>query len=125
MWREYNPNPLHNRVGDCVVRALSKALGQSWDETYIGICIQGLIDGDMPDANKVWGHYLTRKGFRRRRIRWKQLDDWDVEDFARENPAGTYILAIDGHVVCIQDGEIFDSWYSGDEHPAYVWSKEE
>lgn len=126
MWREYNPNPrARGRVGDCVVRALSKALGQSWDETYIGVAVQGFIDGDMSDSNRVWGHYLTRKGFVRERIHWKRADDWDVEDFARENPRGTYILAIDGHVVCIQDGTIFDSWYSGEEHPAYVWHKED
>lgn len=125
MFVNSNLNPLHKRVGDCVVRALSKALDQTWDETYTGVCLQGYIDKDMPDANKVWGNYLLKKGFVRRKIPDSYPQDYDVEDFARENPIGTYILAIDGHVVCIQNGEIYDSWYSGDEHPAYVWFKEE
>lgn len=120
----FNPNPHHLRVGDCVVRALSKALDQTWDETYIGVCAQGFADKDMPDSNKVWGNYLIRKGFFRERVPWKHAGDWDVDDFAKENPRGTYILAIDGHVVCIKDGVIFDTWYSGEEHPAYVWVKE-
>ena len=119
-----NLNPKHKRVGDCVVRAISEALGQSWHETYIGICVQGALDGDMPDGNKVWGHYLTRKGFIRKKIPDSYPPDYDVEDFAMDNPRGTYILAIDGHVVCIKDGKIYDSWYSGEEHPAYVWHKE-
>lgn len=120
-----NLNPYHRRVGDCVVRALSEALGQTWYETYIGVCVQGLLDGNMPDANKVWGHYLTKKGFARKRIPASYPPDYDVEDFARDNPRGTYILAIDGHVVCIKNGKIYDSWYSGEEHPAYVWYKED
>lgn len=118
-----NLNPKHRRVGDCVVRALSKALDQSWDKTYCGLCLQGFIDKDMPDGNEVFGHYLERKGFTRSRIPESYAADYDVDDFARENPRGTFILAIDGHVVCVQDGEIFDSWFSGEEHPAFVWYK--
>lgn len=125
MYVPYNPNPLHKRVGDCVARALTKALDQTWDETYVGLCLQGFIDKDFPDANKVWGNYLVKKGFVRRKIPDSYPPDYDVEDFSRDNPFGTYILAIDGHVVCIRDGKIFDSWYSGEEHPAYVWAKEE
>ena len=120
---QVNLNPKHRRVGDCVVRAISEALDQSWYETYIGVCVQGALDGDMPDGNKVWGDYLTRKGFIRKKIPDSYPPDYDVEDFARDNPQGTYILAIDGHVVCIKNGKIYDSWYSGEEHPAYVWFK--
>ena len=36
MYSYFNPNPIKNkRVGDCVIRAISKALNQSWEETYI------------------------------------------------------------------------------------------
>lgn len=120
-----NLNPLHRRVGDCVVRALSEALDQTWDETFAGVCMQGFIDKNMPDGNEVWGHYLVKKGFVREKIPDSYPPDYDVEDFARDNPIGTYILAIDGHVVCIRDGTIFDTWYSGEEHPAYVWHRKQ
>ena len=34
MFKYRNPNPCKEIVGDCVVRALSILLGQSWDDTY-------------------------------------------------------------------------------------------
>ena len=36
----FNPNPAGRQVGDCTVRAISKSTGQSWDETYMGLCLQ-------------------------------------------------------------------------------------
>ena len=39
----FNPNPEGKQVGDCTVRAIARATGQSWDATYIGLCLQGLI----------------------------------------------------------------------------------
>ena len=35
----FNPNPEGKQVGDCTVRAISKATGKSWDETYVGLCL--------------------------------------------------------------------------------------
>lgn len=61
----YNPNPTGAKVGDCVVRALSKALGQTWEETYIDLSVEGLLMGDLPSANAVWGAYLRRNGYQR------------------------------------------------------------
>ena len=49
----FNPNPAGQKVGDCTVRAIAKATGKSWDEVYIGLCLQGLIMGDLPSANSV------------------------------------------------------------------------
>ena len=34
MWIKRNENPINNRVGDCVVRAISTALNQEWEKTY-------------------------------------------------------------------------------------------
>lgn len=53
MWQQYNPNPNGARVGDCTVRAVSGALGQEWSDTFIGLCIEGMVLGDMPSANRV------------------------------------------------------------------------
>lgn len=63
MYSAYNPNPIGARVGDCTVRAIAKATGQSWERVYMGICIAGFALGDMPSANHVWGAYLRRNGF--------------------------------------------------------------
>ena len=62
MYSYFNPNPIKNkRVGDCVVRAISKALNQSWEETYIELCLLGYIMGDWGSSNAVWNAYLKSK----------------------------------------------------------------
>lgn len=58
MFVRYNPNPAGKNVGDCPVRAICKATGQGWHETYVQLCMQGLALADMPSANNVWGAYL-------------------------------------------------------------------
>ena len=119
----YNANPEHKNVGDCTVRAISKALGKSWDETYIGLVMQGYMMGDMPSANHVWGAYLREQGFERQILPNTCPDCYTVAQFAEEHPSGTYILALSGHVVCVQNGEWFDTWDSGSEIPLYYWQK--
>lgn len=123
MWQQYNPNPFNNRVGDCVVRAISKALGQDWETTYAELAMYGFMRCDMPNANHVWGAYLKSRDYKQYLIDDKGKSVYTVEDFCQDNPHGTYILAIDGHVVCVQDGNFYDSWNSGKEIPIYYWTK--
>lgn len=124
MYSEFNPNPSGARVGDCTVRAICKATGKTWEQVYCGLCVEGMRLGDMPSANQVWGAYLRRHGFRRHTLPDECPDCYTVEDFCREHPGGTYVLAISGHVVCAQDGRYYDTWDSGAEAPAYYWAKE-
>ena len=106
------------------MRAIAKATGQSWDETYVGLCVQGLAMGDMPSANSVWGAYLRQRGFIRNVIPNTCPDCYTVAEFAKDHPQGVYVLALSGHVVCVEDGTIFDTWNSENEVPLYCWSKE-
>ena len=118
-----NITPDGLRVGDCTVRAIAEALNQSWEQTYIDLALQGLLMKDMPSANHVWGEYLRGKGFRQRLVPDGERGPITVEQFAKDNPFGTYILAISGHVVCVKDGDYLDSWNSGNEVPIYYWVK--
>ena len=68
MWVEYNPNPIGIRVGDCVVRAISKVLDQDWEKTFVDLCVQGLMFCDLPSSNAVWASYLRHKGFKKKII---------------------------------------------------------
>lgn len=124
MYIKYNANPRHARVGDCTVRAISKALDQDWDTTYIEMCIQGLLDKDMPSANAVWGNYLKTKGFKRKIIPNECPECYTVEDFCKDHPTGNFILALSGHVICARDGNFYDTWQSGAETPVYYWERE-
>ena len=116
---------MNKRVGDCAVRALSKALNQPWELTYVGLCLEGFIRCDMPSANNVWGAYLKSKGFKRNIIPTECPDCYTVRDFCKEHPKGTFILALSTHVVAVINGDYYDTWDSGDETPIYYWFKEE
>lgn len=116
----YQPNPSGRNVGDCTVRALSKALNQTWEKTFVGLCLEGFMLGDMPSANSVWGSYLRRNGYQRNLA----PDDITVSEFSDSNSNGVYILALSGHVVCVVDNVLYDSWNSGNEIVLYFWQKE-
>lgn len=106
------------------MRAISKATGKEWGETYLAMAVEGYLEGDMPSANAVWGAYLRRIGYRRYIVPDTFPDCYTVGKFADEHPKGTYILALSGHVVCVQDGVIYDSWNSENEIVLYYWQKE-
>ncbi len=125
MFIKYNANPEGKNVGDCTVRAISKVLGTDWETVFIELMIQGLILSDMPSANYVWGSYLKSKGFERKVIPNEFPDDYDINDFCKDNPKGTFLLALPTHVVAVVDGNFYDTWDSRNEIPIYYWQKKE
>lgn len=125
MFQYYNPNPCHKRVGDCVVRAISKALNQSWYDTYIDLTIQGYLMSDLLSSNAVWGAYLKSKGFIRDIVSADCPDCYTIEDFCREHPCGVYVIGTGTHCVAVEDGCVYDTWMSGDETPIYFYYKGE
>lgn len=124
MYKPYNPNPELTRVGDCAIRAVCRATGQSWEMAFVGIAAQGFVWHDMPSSNRVWGAYLRENGFTRHSLPDDCPDCYTLADFCRDHPTGCYVVAINGHVVCVQDGDWFDTWDSGGEMPIYYWKKE-
>ena len=125
MWKKYNPNPEHARVGDCAIRAIAKATDTDWEHSFAGLSVMGFMMGDLPSANHVWGAYLRRNGYKRDVVPNSCPDCYTVADFCRDNPKGKFVLALSGHVVAVEDGDWFDTWDSGEEVPLYYFRKEE
>lgn len=125
MYIHTNPNPNGSYVGDCVVRAISIAEDKSWNETYINLCLTGLMMYDMPSSNRVWHEYLKSQGYKRYLVPDDCPVCYTVRDFCNEYFKGTYILGTGTHAICIKDGNILDSWNSSDESPICFWTKEE
>lgn len=121
----YNPNPYKKAVGDCVIRALCKALESDWYDIYSQVVVQGYALCDMPSSNAVWGQFLKDNGYKRYIVPNTCPDCYTIRDFVNDNPTGTFILCTGSHVVTATDGTYFDSWDSGDETPIFYWRKDE
>ncbi len=126
MYVYYNPNPRRRTTTDCVVRAISKLMGMSWDEAFIRLSFMAYYKKDNLEKNHVWGDFLVMNGFTKHFIPNECLNCYTVKDFAYEHPYGMYLLRIDGltsgHVVTLIDGDYYDSWDSGDEVVEYYYS---
>ena len=119
----YNPNPAGKLVGDCVIRAISKVEGQSWEDTFVGIVAESFKLCDMPSSNYVWGSYLKSKGYARKNLPDTCPDCYTVRQFCEEHPDGKYIVATGTHAVAVVKN-IYDTWDSSDEVVMYYWEKE-
>lgn len=124
-WKNYNPSPVGRNVGDCAIRAVAKALNTDWETAYAMIVLNGYLTGDMPSSNAVWGAVLRQEGFKRYAIPNRCPDCYTLDDFAKDNPKGVFVVGTGNHVATIKDGLIWDSWDSSKEIPIYYWTKEE
>ena len=125
MYIEFNNNPAGRKVGDCVVRALSKALDVKWENAYLQLAINGLQMGDMPSSDSVAGSVLRQHGFYRDVIDNECPDCYTIADFCKDNPEGVYVLGTGNHVATVVDGVLYDAWNSENEIPQYVFFKQE
>ena len=122
MWERFNPNPVGRIVGDCAIRAVSKALDITWEEAYTRISANGYQMGDMPSSDSVWGATLRQHGFYRYIVPNTCPDCYTAESFCEDHPDGTYVLGFGGHVATVVDGVLYDSWDSSREIPIYYWT---
>lgn len=121
----YNPNPVGKRVGDCAIRAISKALSVDWQTAYAMVISNGFVMGDMPSSDAVWGATLRQSGFRKAIIPDTCPDCYTAGQFAEDHPEGVFVLGFGGHVATVVDGQLFDTWDSSNEIPVYFWYREE
>lgn len=124
MYVEYNANPKNHRVGDCVIRAISKVRELSWEDTYTEIAVKGFEMHDMPSSNAVWGTYLTEQGFNCIQLPYLCPNCYSIKQFCNDYPKGRFVVGTGTHVVAVIDGDYYDTWDSGDEVPIYYFRKE-
>lgn len=122
MYRYFNPNPIKNKnTGDCTVRAICAATGMSWDMAFDELCDKAKEIGEMPSSNNAWGQYLQDLGFIYRPLPNTCPFCYTVGDFCKDHPKGIYILGTGTHVVCVDNGTVYDSYDSTSKVPLYVF----
>jgi len=123
MYVYYNPNPLGLSVGDCTIRAISCALDIPWEQTYTLLAQLGYEMRDMPSSNRVWAELLKINGFKKYQLPDTCPSCYTIRDFCHDYPIGTYVVGTGEHVVCVINGNYFDSWDSGNEIPIYYFKR--
>lgn len=125
MYRYFNSNPVASREEDCAVRAVSAALGVSWDEAFEMISHNAQQMGSMMHRDNAWGSVLRQHGFLKEIIPNSCPDCYTAEDFCIDNPKGVFVLGFGTHTACVRDGVLLDTWDSRDEVPIYVWYRKD
>lgn len=125
MYIKYNPNPLGKWVGDCAVRAISKALYLSWDEAFDLLAKVSKAIGDMQNANSAIDLLLRSNGFYRKVIPDTCPFCYTANDFCKDHSRGIYVLGFGNHVATVIDGDIYDSSEDSTTMiPLYYYGKE-
>lgn len=126
-----NVNPKNKFGGDCVVRAIALATGQTWEQTVRELTEFGIKKGFVLNDNHVWTKYLESKGFIAAREprdicnRKMSVSEWMKAEQVYPGNHKTVIVAITQghHVTCIKDGKIRDTWNTQDMTIHRFWYK--
>lgn len=122
MWKKFQNNPCGRRVGDCSVRAISKALSISWEDAYNLLADAGYRMCDIMNSNSVIGAVLREYGFYMETIPNSRSDCYTIYDFCQEHKKGIFVVFTGNHVVTVIDGDIYDAWDSSFEIAVYYWA---
>lgn len=116
MYQYHNANPRERHVNDCTVRAISLATDQSWDTTYRELSYYAQLQCIMPDDVTYIDDYLE-SNFERIYI-CKKNSRMTVGEFAEHCPTGIFLITMSGHITCVIDGVIYDTFDPSDR---FIW----
>lgn len=119
-YRYLNMNPKNRRVSDCTVRAFALAHDISWYRAYDLLseyarkqCI--VID----DINFIDDFLNERYEYECFKCEDKTIT---VAQICERYPSGIYLVTMNGHITCIINGCIYDTWDCSDRYAHQVWT---
>lgn len=115
MFRYRNVNPNKRDINDCSIRSISVAEGMSWDEAYEELSTQARRKGLMMDSAEFIESYLDERYDR------ICLKEKTVGEFLEENPYGTFLVTMKGHITVIKDGVLYDTFDCRDRLMWCAW----
>ena len=116
MYKYYNANSQNNFVNDCVIRAIAVAENRSWGETYDDLSRIAKKNGILLDDINFVEPLLD---FRYNRIKTYPGDT--VRNVIEDNPIGTYLITMNGHITVAIDGIIYDTFDCRNRIVRDVW----
>lgn len=121
---EYNANPKGKKTGDCVIRAISTALNETWEETYRGMLEIAIETGYAISCTENYSEYLKRKGYKKQKMPKKENNKkYTVAEFADTlaKPSTSYIINICNHTTLIKNKKLYDLWNCGRKSVLNYW----
>lgn len=122
----YQPNSkdIKDKYGDCVIRALSKAMDKTWLEVFDILVMNGRELQSMLGQKTVYTKVLSEYGFKYYGISNKKgTKRPTVKQHAAMSTAPCVMVAAN-HLVACQDGKFYDTWDSGEKSLYGYWVKE-
>lgn len=115
MYRHYNANPLNNNTADCTVRAISTAEEKTWDETYRKLSRLAQRQGVIFDDVTFIEDYLDKRYPRQCHY------SMTVGEFIEEFPRDCFLITMKGHITCVKDGILIDTFDCRDRKMWCCW----
>ena len=113
-FRYYNANPLGRNVNDCTIRAISLATGRTWEDTYKLLaeygCEKGITFSEVDFINDFLADRYKRYCL--------PPQAKTVRDFLDMNLKGRWLITMNGHITCVIDGILYDTFDCSDR---YIW----
>ena len=107
----HNENPKGRRTGDCVIRAIARASGDSWDDTLTGLFKVALRVKSELAWKDCYEKYLAEQGWTKvKQPRKADGSKYTVKEWAEIHQDGNYIIRAAHHMTCIIDGKCNDIW---------------
>ena len=115
MYVFYNANSFKRYINDCTIRAISLATNKSWNDTYKELSDKARRMGMMMDDARFIEYYLDNKYER------TCSNSLYVGDFIEEHPTGTYLITMKGHITCVINGVLYDTFDCRDRKMWCAW----
>lgn len=115
MFRYYNANEFGHDIEDCTIRAISVAEEISWDKAYRKLSDYARERGLMISSVDSIEDYLDSHYER------LCIPDTTIGEFAYQNPYGTFLVTMSGHITTIKDGEVIDTFDCSDREMWCAW----
>lgn len=123
-WHKYQPNPDKRNVGDCSLRAYCAAFNMTWTDAFDEASRVARDNSYMMDTHKTCEIVMKNHGYvLDQEFKKSKRKDLTVNEFAMTHPYGTFLLNTHGHLLCVKNGEYWDSWDSGDKKVKKIYIK--
>lgn len=110
-FKYYNANPKNKITTDCVVRAITLASNQPYEDIVKRLVDIHIKTGYESTDKKNFEKLISDLGFIKNPMP-KKADGtkYSVLDFIKEHPQGTYIISMAHHLTVVKNGQCWDIW---------------